>query len=156
MVSQTTSPSALVHPSTHPPQGWHLDDLACPAPSLQPHYRTFVTTAGRSAPVPRIGTLPLAVSAAWGPPLRRPGSCDWSPASRRQVLPFPASACDELTPPIHRTPPGPHTGSSPARGTCTKARAFIPRPGPAPVSVPSLIFRCVSSGSHTFVFSSHT
>src|ERR1700733_847930 len=28
-------------------------------PSLQPHYRTFVTTTGCSAPVPRIGTLTL-------------------------------------------------------------------------------------------------
>ena len=29
-------------------------------PSLQPHYRAFVTTTGCSAPVPRIGTLILA------------------------------------------------------------------------------------------------
>ena len=29
-------------------------------PSLQPHYRAFVTTTGCSAPVPRIGTLALA------------------------------------------------------------------------------------------------
>src|ERR1700686_5318445 len=29
-------------------------------PSLQPHYRTFITTTGCSAPVPRIGTLILA------------------------------------------------------------------------------------------------
>ena len=29
-------------------------------PSLQPHYRTFITTTGCSAPVPRIGTLVLA------------------------------------------------------------------------------------------------
>ena len=28
-------------------------------PSLQPHYRTFITTTGCSAPVPRIGTLTL-------------------------------------------------------------------------------------------------
>ncbi len=28
-------------------------------PSLQPHYRTFITTTGCSAPVPRIGTLIL-------------------------------------------------------------------------------------------------
>ena len=33
-------------------------------PSLQPHYRTFIATTGRSAPVLRIGTLPLV-----GPPL---------------------------------------------------------------------------------------
>ena len=35
-----------------------------PPPSLQSHYRTFRTTTRWSAPVPRIGTLPLA-----GPPL---------------------------------------------------------------------------------------
>src|ERR1700760_88865 len=28
-------------------------------PSLQPHYRTFITITGCSAPVPRIGTLTL-------------------------------------------------------------------------------------------------
>jgi hypothetical protein len=33
------------------------------APSLQPHYRAFITTTGRSAPVPRIGTLILVGSA---------------------------------------------------------------------------------------------
>src|ERR671922_763883 len=31
-----------------------------PSPSLQPHYRTFIATTVRSAPVPRIGTQPLA------------------------------------------------------------------------------------------------
>src|ERR1035437_10037135 len=34
------------------------------APSLQPHYRTFTTTTGCSAPVLRIGTLVLTVLAA--------------------------------------------------------------------------------------------
>jgi len=29
------------------------------APSLQPHYRTFIAIAGHSAPVPGIGTLVL-------------------------------------------------------------------------------------------------
>jgi hypothetical protein len=33
------------------------------APSLQPHYRAFTATTGRSAPVPRIGTLTLVGSA---------------------------------------------------------------------------------------------
>src|SRR5208282_435916 len=32
-------------------------------PSLQPYYRTFLTTTGCSAPVPRIGTLILAGTA---------------------------------------------------------------------------------------------
>ena len=46
--------------------------LVCPAPSLQLHYRAFIATTSRSAPVPRIGTLPLAVLAACGPPSRGP------------------------------------------------------------------------------------
>jgi hypothetical protein len=45
-----------------------MGDLTYPAPSLQPHYRAFITTTGRSASVPRIGTLPLVVWATWGPP----------------------------------------------------------------------------------------
>jgi len=55
--------------------------------------------------VPRIGTLPLAVLAARGPP--SPGQDTTRPeVSGRQVLLFHASARDELTPPLHRTPPG--------------------------------------------------
>ena len=46
--------------------------LVCPAPSLRPHYRALTATTSRSAPVPRIGTLPLTVATAWGPPSRRP------------------------------------------------------------------------------------
>ena len=46
-----------------------MSDLTCTAPSLQPDYRALITTTSRPAPVPR-GTLPLAVSAAWGPPSR--------------------------------------------------------------------------------------
>jgi len=50
-----------------------LGDLTCTTPSLQSHYRTFITTTGRPAPVPRIGTLPLTVFAACGSPSRPPG-----------------------------------------------------------------------------------
>ena len=46
---------------------------------------------------------------------------DWPSVSRRQILLFRARACDELTPPLHRTPPGPHTGSSPAPDSPTGA-----------------------------------
>ena len=125
----------------------------CPAPSLRPHYRALTATTGRSAPVPRIGTLALAVFAACGSPSR--GQKPWPSLSGRQVLLFHASACDELTPPIHRAPPGPHTGSSPTEGP--PWRAFVPRP-PTDPSFDAIVvsFRCVSSGSHMFVFSSHT
>src|ERR1019366_10645835 len=36
-----------------------------------------------------------------------------------------ASACNELTPPLHRAPPGPHTGSSLAEGGAL-CHAFVP------------------------------
>src|SRR6266516_7447829 len=62
--------------------------LVCTAPSLQPHYRAFLTTTSRPAPVPRTGTLPLAVCAACGPPSRGPGSFPWPSLPGRQVLLF--------------------------------------------------------------------
>ena len=125
----------------------------CPAPSLRPHYRALTATTGRSAPVPRIGTLALAVFAACGSPSC--GQKPWPSLSGRQVLLFRASACDELTPPIHRAPPGPHTGSSPTEGP--PWRAFVPGPPTDPGFDAIVVsFRCVSSGSHMFVFSSHT
>jgi hypothetical protein len=88
-------------------------DLRCaltwPGPWLQPHYRAFLAATARSSPVPP-GTLPLAVMAAWGSPSRRRGAViarlDRSAVRRRQVLPFPTGACDELTPPVHRAAPG--------------------------------------------------
>ena len=107
------------------PRGVDLQTTVnCPAPSLRPHYRALTATTSRSAPVPRIGTRPLAVSAACGSPSR--GQKRRPSLSQRQVLLFHASACDELTPPIHRAPPRPHTGSSPTEGP--PRRAFIPGP----------------------------
>ena len=106
--------------------------LVCTAPSLQPHYRTFTTTTGRPAPVPRLGTLPLTVSTACGPPFRGPGNFPWPSLSGRQVLLFHASACDELTPPLHRAPPGQHAGRPLAEGTPAGAplsREFCASPG---------------------------
>src|SRR5260370_11406141 len=45
--------------------------------------------------------------------------------SGRQVLLFHASARDELTPPLHRTPPGQHAGS-PLTEDTPKRDAFVP------------------------------
>ena len=120
--------------------------------SIGPHRGRSTTTAEFPAPT-RIGTLALAVFAACGSPSR--GQKPWPSLSGRQVLLFHASACDELTPPIHRAPPGPHTGSSPTEGP--PWRAFVPGP-PTDPSFDAIVvsFRCVSSGSHMFVFSSHT
>ena len=132
----------------------------CPTPWLQPHYRAFIATTSRSAPVPRIGTLPLTVFAACGSPSRdqKPGPSrpTWPSLSGRQVLLFHASACDELTPPIHRAPPGPRAGSSLADSTPPSACRY-----PGTTHRPRFrchrnFSRCVSSGSHTFVFPSHT
>src|ERR1700739_1214321 len=97
--------------------------LVCPAPSLPPPYRTFTATTSRPAPVPRIGTLPLTVLTACGPP--SPGhnnDLTWPAVSGRQVLLFHASARDELTPPLHRAPPGQHAGRPLAEGTPPSAR----------------------------------
>ncbi len=64
--------------------GWpkfNGDDLP---PSLQPHYRAFITTARQSVPVRRIGTFGLAVGTA----------CAFSLAIAGQVLTFRTKACD--------------------------------------------------------------
>ena len=66
------------------------------------------------------------------PPVPPAGTCHWSSVSRRQVLHFHASACDELTPPIHRAPPGPRAGSSLAEGAppgAPMSRRPVPIPG---------------------------
>jgi len=82
----------------------------------------------RPAPVPRLGTLPLAVFPARGPPSRGQQGWlalyRWPSLSGRQVLLFRASARDELTPPLHRAPPGQHAGRPLAEGT--PVRAFVP------------------------------
>src|SRR5664280_2886364 len=77
---------------------------------------------------------------------------DWPFASRRQVLLFHASACNELTPPLRRAPPGPHTGSSLAEGT-PRRRAVVPglnaRPGFDAITVivdtSAVVYTCSSS-----------
>jgi len=56
-----------------------------PSPSLQPHYRAFSTTTRRSAPVPRTGTQPLAVPAAWGSPVRDRPQARTAPLASRPV-----------------------------------------------------------------------
>src|ERR1700704_5456305 len=50
---------------------------------------------------------------------------------RQQVLPFHASACDELTPPKHRAPPGQHAGLSLTGGTPIRC-TFVPGPHNVP------------------------
>ena len=71
------------------------------APSVQPHYRAFLPTTSCSAPVLRIGTLILAVCAAWMSPF----------ASERQVLTFRTRAWLSFAPPTCRMPFGQAPGS---------------------------------------------
>src|SRR5262249_4273568 len=72
-----------------------------PIPSLQPHYRTFVTTTDRPAPVLRFGTLASRFSPACASPLP---SEHWS-------LQFRAKACIRLTPPPRRPPSAQSSGT---------------------------------------------
>jgi hypothetical protein len=58
------------HQHAPPVSRWHIDpDASDPPPSLHPHYRDFITTTEQSAPVRRIGTFSLTVSAACAFPL---------------------------------------------------------------------------------------
>src|SRR5208282_6682563 len=88
------------------------------APSLQPHYRTFITTTGCSVPVLRIGTLALAVGAACGLSLHAIGVTEPrfsrsirkpSRALRRRMPLGPYQASPELIP-EEGSPPGSDIG----------------------------------------------
>ena len=72
-------------------------------PSVRFHYRTFIPTTNRSAPVPRIGTLVLADLAAWTSPF----------TSGRQVLTFRTRAWPSFAPPTRRMPLGQPSGQPP-------------------------------------------
>ncbi len=107
--SQTTSPLGLLGPSTPPrPAGWRPGELACPAPSLQPHYRTFNANTSRSAPAPR-GTLPQTVSAAQGSPShgqRATSPMSWPSVSRHRFsssTPAPTTSSRHLNTEHHQS-----------------------------------------------------
>src|SRR5262249_52062519 len=89
------------------------------APSLRPHYRTFLTTTGCSAPVLRVGTLALAVGAACSFSFHALG------VTEQQVLTFRTKAWSSFAPPTCRMPLGqsqaspeliPEEGSPPGFG----------------------------------------
>ena len=61
----------LVHPTLPASPVDHQTSQDDPSPSLRPALPGFLTTTRRSARLPRIGTRPLTVSAAWGSPSRR-------------------------------------------------------------------------------------
>ena len=118
--------------------------MNCPAPSLRPHYRALTATTGRSAPVPRIDTLPRAVFAACGSPSR--DQKPWPSLSGRQVLLFHASASTRR-----------HLYTGHRRGhiqAAPRLRAHrgepLPRDHPQiPVSMPSLFRFDASAVVHT-------
>src|SRR5674476_218610 len=112
-----------------------MGDLTYPAPSLSPI--TGPSSLLRAGPPLCLASV-LSPMQPWPPgvlPLDDQGvniaHFDWPFVSRRQVLLFHASACNELTPPLHRAPPGPHTGSSLAEGGAL-SHAFVPGSGCSP------------------------
>jgi len=83
--------------------GWpkfNGDDLP---PSLQPRYKTFITTTRQSAPHKRIGTFGLAVLAA----------CAFSLGIACKVRTFRTRAWLSFAPPTRRMPIGQHSGQPP-------------------------------------------
>src|SRR5205823_2365837 len=126
-----------------------------PSPSLQPDYRAFTATTGRSAPVPRITTLPLAVPAAWGSRFReRPQARTCAtrrPRSRGDR--FPRSAPRLLT----GAPRGglrPPPAGRPRRATRPSAWSFISGTAPPP-SDPSSTSILLQRSRHTVVSEPH-
>ncbi len=131
----------------------------CPAPWLDRHYPA--SSPLRAGPPLCLAVLNrLRCVSACGSP-----SCDqgatithfnWPTVPRRQVLLFHASPHDELTPPLHRAPPGQQAGSPLAEGTPIRARLCPGGSARPRFRCHRSTFRCVSGGSLPFVFSSHT
>ena len=63
LFSPQTDPAARCEITTVPPDNWLTVALPLDDPSLQPHYRAFLTTTSDSAPVLRLGTQGLAGAA---------------------------------------------------------------------------------------------
>ena len=115
--SQTACRQASARSPAHPasPRLTAQASQDDPPPSLQPHYRAFIATTGRSAPVPHIGTQPLTDQPLGVLPStsdRRPQPLHWPPTGAgRQVPTFHTEARTKLAPPPCRTPPGQSAGS---------------------------------------------
>ena len=158
--SQTTSLSVSIPPLAPPPAGLTSGRSGLHGPFAQTPLQCLHRSYGPSRPCASRYSAPCGVCRL-GSSLSQPGAdfthFDWPTVPRRQVLLFHASACDELTPPLHRTPSGPHAGSSLTEGEEVSPLAFVPRTSPDPRFRRRFdVFRCVSSGSHMFVFSSLT
>ena len=120
--SQTTSPSARAWPPAPPLAGWPRADPGlhgsfAPAP-LQDLHRYYEPS--RPCAPPRYSAARGVRRSRSSLSRPKPGTLaliTWPPLSGRQVLLFRASARDELTPPLHRAPPGQHAGHPLAEGT---------------------------------------
>jgi hypothetical protein len=122
-----------------------------PSPSLQPHYRAFIATTRRSAPVPRITTLPLTDQLLGvlanahsrrpilAPLAARARGATGSPVPHRSPDQARATSTPDTAWPIGRHPPGSSQGS-----------------GSTPVLMSSFPFRRVISGSLSFAFLTRT
>src|SRR4051794_9090826 len=103
------------------------------APSVQPHYRAFIsTTTDCFAPVPRLGTLVLV------------GAAHLDFSLRIGVPKFRPRAWTEVTPPPCRMPPSQKSGHPPGLSQSNET---------PPVLTSSIRFRHVISGSLSLVFS---
>jgi hypothetical protein len=152
--TQTIPPSAWVASSAPPPQGWPRSDPDLPGPfapiPLQDPHRYYEPVRPcapdrYSAPT---GCRRLESSLSPTGQLNQPTSAESVPG--RQVLLFHASAYDELTPPIHRAPPGQHAGrllahSTPPRSGAPSSRGHLT----TPVSMPSFYSFDASAVVHT-------
>src|SRR5487761_1123323 len=108
--------------------GLHGSFAPARLPGLRHYYEPSRPCASRYSAPRGFCRLESSLFAASRPGAARPRH---PPVSRRQVLLFHASACDELTPPLHRAPPGPHAGRFLAEGAPAR-RAFVPGTSPSP------------------------
>ena len=133
--------------------------LVYPTPWLQPHYRAFIATTSRSAPVPR-GTLPLTVSPLAVLPLATSRATFARLTCGRRFrddrfscsLPAPATSSRHLYTGHRRG----NTQTAPRLRTRTLARLCPGNTHRPRFRCHRSTSRCVSSGSRMFAFSSHT
>ena len=112
----------LPRPARHYPRLWLRTPLGVGPAGLQParNMRRPARTTGRSAPVPRIATRPLAVSAAWGSRVDGPPQANTAPLAGRPVG---ATGCRGRDRPCGRPPAQIPACASNALGSCLGSNA---------------------------------
>jgi hypothetical protein len=137
--------SVLPRPARHYPRLWLRTPLGVGPTGLSPasSMRRPAHTTRRSAPVPRLGTLPLVVAATWGPPSRHrhdggPIGATGSHVPHERLDPARATFMPESAWPVGRCLPGSSQGndSTPVSLSSIRFRhvigwfAFARLPGP--------------------------